>query len=93
MLHARNDARAADARAALPDAEDVVVGDLSSLAEIRRSLTGQRARPASTPSSTTPRSAIASRGGSRPVDGLDQVFAVNVLAPYLLTALIELPRG
>jgi NAD(P)-dependent dehydrogenase (short-subunit alcohol dehydrogenase family) len=31
-LHARNEHRAQDARAALPDAEGVLVGDLSSLA-------------------------------------------------------------
>ena len=35
-LHARNDARAADARRSLPAAEAVVVGDLSSIAETRR---------------------------------------------------------
>jgi NAD(P)-dependent dehydrogenase (short-subunit alcohol dehydrogenase family) len=34
-LHARNDARAADARRAPPGAEQVVIGDLSSIAEMR----------------------------------------------------------
>jgi NAD(P)-dependent dehydrogenase (short-subunit alcohol dehydrogenase family) len=35
-LHARNDMRAADAHRAPPKAEAVVVGDLSSVAEMRR---------------------------------------------------------
>ena len=35
VLHGRNNARADDARRALPQAEAVVVGDLSSIAETR----------------------------------------------------------
>jgi NAD(P)-dependent dehydrogenase (short-subunit alcohol dehydrogenase family) len=35
VLHARSEARAADARAALPKAEAVLVGDLSTLAAVR----------------------------------------------------------
>ena len=31
-------------------------------------------------------------GRPKTVDGLDDVFAVNALAPYLLTALIKRPR-
>lgn len=46
---------------------------------------------ASTPPSTTPASATDSRTAPRPPDGLSDVFAVNVLAPYLLTALITAP--
>ena len=39
-----------------------------------------------------PASATASRGASRTEDGLSHVFAVNTLAPYILTALIRRPR-
>ena len=36
VLHARNEERARDAKAAVPGAETVVVGDLSSIQETRR---------------------------------------------------------
>ena len=38
-----------------------------------------------------PGSASSSLAGSLTEDGLEHVFAVNVLAPYLLTALIDPP--
>ena len=45
-LHARNDARAADTSRALPQAEAVVVGDLSSIEQMRqRRDAGQRVGP------------------------------------------------
>ena len=48
-LHARNDRRAQDARAALPEAEAVLVGDLSSIAATRDARrAGRSDRPAST---------------------------------------------
>src|SRR5580692_7790893 len=55
-LHARSAARAEDARAALPAARNVIVGDLASIAGMRQ---------------------VAEQA--------------NVLAPYLLTGLIERP--
>ena len=54
VLHARNDARAEDAKKALPKAETVVIGDLA------RTWRPKSTRSAhSTPSFTTPQSAIA----------------------------------
>ena len=44
------------------------------------------------PSSTTPESATESRSCVKTVDGLPQLFAVNTLAPYILTALITMPK-
>lgn len=90
-LHARNDARAADARRALPHAEAVVVGDLASIEQMRRVATQVNALGRY--------DAVIHNVGVgyrephiETVDSLSSVFAVNVLAPYLLTALIAPPR-
>jgi NAD(P)-dependent dehydrogenase (short-subunit alcohol dehydrogenase family) len=90
-LHARSDARAADARAALPEAAGVVTGDLSSLAGMRQ--VADQARAAGRQDAIIHNAGIGYREPRRETtpDGLGQLFAVNVLAPYLLTALIERP--
>src|SRR5271170_942883 len=88
-LHARNASRAADARAALPAARAVVVGDLSSIAGTRQA--------AEQANAGGPYDAVIHNAGVgyreprriRTGDGLEHVFAINVLAPYLLTGLIE----
>ena len=90
-LHARSAARAEDARAALPAARAVVVGDLSSIAGMRQ-VAGQA-------NAGGPYDAVIHNAGVgyreprriRTDDGLEHVFAINVLAPYLLTGLIERP--
>ena len=90
-LHARSAARARDARAALPAARAVVVGDLSGIAGIRQ-VAGQA-------NAGAPYDAVIHNAGvgyreprrTRTEDGLEHVFAVNVLAPYLLTGLIQRP--
>ena len=90
VLHARNEERAHDARAAAVNASAVVIGDLSSIAEIRE-VADQANR-------LGPFDAVIHNAGVgalerrvETVDGLVHIFAINVLAPYLLTALIE-PR-
>jgi NAD(P)-dependent dehydrogenase (short-subunit alcohol dehydrogenase family) len=90
-LHARNSGRADDTRAALPQADGVVIGDLSSLAGIQQ-VAGQ-ANSAGRFDAVIHNAGIGYREPRRieTDDGLAQVFAVNVLAPYLLTALIERP--
>jgi len=90
-LHARNDRRADDARRALPSAEAIVTGDLTTIAGMRQ--------VAAAADATGRFDAVIHNAGigyrePRRVetdDGLEHVFAVNVLAPYLLTALIEPP--
>jgi NAD(P)-dependent dehydrogenase (short-subunit alcohol dehydrogenase family) len=94
-LHARNSGRADATRAALPLAEAVVTGDLSTLAGMRQvadqvaGLAAARGRF----DAVIHNAGIGYRESRRVAtqDGLSQVFAVNVLAPYLLTALIERP--
>jgi NAD(P)-dependent dehydrogenase (short-subunit alcohol dehydrogenase family) len=94
-LHARDEARAGHTRAALPEAEAVVTGDLASLAGMRQ-VADQVAEIAAGRGRFDAVIHNAGIGYREPrrvgtQDGLAQVFAVNVLAPYLLTALIERP--
>jgi NAD(P)-dependent dehydrogenase (short-subunit alcohol dehydrogenase family) len=91
VLHARNERRAADARAALPGAA-VVIGDLSSLEGMLQVATQVNAMGKL--DGVIHNAALGYREPRRVVtaDGLCQVFAVNVLAPYVLSASIEMPR-
>jgi len=91
-LHARNDARAADARHALPAAEHVVVGDLASIAGMR--LLADQANAFGRYDAVIHNAGVGYREPRRieTVDGLAHVFAINVLAPYLLTALMTPPK-
>ena len=91
VLHARSASRAEDARRRLPGCETVAVGDLASLDETR-SLAEQVNRLGRF-------DAVIHNAGvglrerlTRTAEGLPHVFAINVLAPYVLTALIERPK-
>jgi NAD(P)-dependent dehydrogenase (short-subunit alcohol dehydrogenase family) len=90
-LHARNDRRAADTRTALPGAEAVLVGDLSSI-DATRAL-AERASASGGFDAVIHNAAVGYREPRRTetVDGLAHVFAINVLAPYLLTAAMPAP--
>lgn len=89
-LHARNAARAADAQRALPQADTVVVGDLSSIAAMRQ--VADQVNALGRHDAVIHNVGVGYRESQREtVDGLLQLFAVNVLAAYLLTALIERP--
>lgn len=89
--HARNAARAADLRAAAPDVRDVVVGDLASLAETRALAA---AADAAGPFDAVIHNAGVGGGSPRTLtaDGLERIFQVNTVAPYLLTALMARPE-
>lgn len=90
--HARSAERAAQLRAAEPRLADVVVGDLASLAETRAL--------AEAATAAGPFDAVihnAGIGGGVPeravtADGLERIFHVNTVAPYLLTALMPRPH-
>src|SRR5271170_5708059 len=90
-LHARNAARAKDARRSLPAAEHIVVGDLSSI-EGTRQVAGQ-VNALGWCDAVIHNAGVGYREPRRieTADGLSHVFAINVLAPYLLTALITAP--
>jgi NAD(P)-dependent dehydrogenase (short-subunit alcohol dehydrogenase family) len=90
-LHARNTARAEDARQAVPQARGVVVGDLAGLAEVRS--VAEQVNALGRFDAVIHNAAVGDRERRRieTVDGLAHVFAINVLAPYLLTVLISRP--
>ena len=90
-LHARSAARAGDARAALPAARAVVVGDLSSIAGMRQ--VAEQANAGGPYDAVIHNAGVGYREPRRirTDDGLEHIFAINVLAPYLLTGLIERP--
>jgi NAD(P)-dependent dehydrogenase (short-subunit alcohol dehydrogenase family) len=91
IAHARSEARARDTRAALPEAAAVVTGDLSSIAATRAVAAQVNALGRADAVIHNAGVGYRSPGRVATVDGLAEVFAVNVLAPYLLTALITPP--
>jgi NAD(P)-dependent dehydrogenase (short-subunit alcohol dehydrogenase family) len=90
-LHARNDGRAAAARAAVPQAAAVVVGDLSGIGAVRE--VAAQANALGRYDAVIHNAGVGYRERRRveTADGIEHVFAINVLAPYLLTALITPP--
>jgi NAD(P)-dependent dehydrogenase (short-subunit alcohol dehydrogenase family) len=90
-LHARNDVRARDALSALPAADGVVVGDLSSIEETRS--VAEQANASGRFDAVIHNAGVGNREPRRieTVDGLAHIFSINVLAPYLLTALMTPP--
>jgi NAD(P)-dependent dehydrogenase (short-subunit alcohol dehydrogenase family) len=92
VLHARHDAQGREALAAVPRAEAVLTGDLSSLAQTRA--LAERANASGRFDAVVHNAAVGFREKRRleTEDGLPHVFAVNTLAPYVLTALMEKPR-
>jgi NAD(P)-dependent dehydrogenase (short-subunit alcohol dehydrogenase family) len=92
VLHARNPARADEARAALPSASGVVAGDLSTVAAMRD--VAEQANALGRFDAVVHNVGIGNRREPQRVataDGLCRLWAVNVLAPYVLTALMERP--
>jgi NAD(P)-dependent dehydrogenase (short-subunit alcohol dehydrogenase family) len=91
VLHARNQKRADEARAKIPGAHAAVVGDLASIKATREvaDQVNRRARF----DAVIHNAGIGYRESRRiaTVDGLPHVFAVNSLAPYILTASISKP--
>ena len=91
VLHARTEARARDARAALPAAEAVVVGDVSTVGAMRN--VADQANALGRFDAVIHNVGLGYREARRieTADGLSQLWAVNVLAPYMLTALMHRP--
>lgn len=91
VLHGRDEARGTAASAAAPGAEAVVVGDLQTLAGMRT--VAEAANRHGRFDAVIHNAAIGYREPRRveTTDGLPQLFAVNVLAPYMLTAMMQRP--
>jgi NAD(P)-dependent dehydrogenase (short-subunit alcohol dehydrogenase family) len=91
MLHARNATRADDARRALPQADAVAVGDVSEIAAMRQ--VAEQVNAWGRCDAVIHNVGVGSRERHiQTADGLSRLFAVNVLAPYVLTALITRPE-
>jgi NAD(P)-dependent dehydrogenase (short-subunit alcohol dehydrogenase family) len=90
VVHGRDRRRADDALRAAPGAAGALEGDLSSIAETRS--VADQANAAGPFDAVIHNAAVGFRERRiETVDGLEHVFAINVLAPYLLTALIAAP--
>jgi NAD(P)-dependent dehydrogenase (short-subunit alcohol dehydrogenase family) len=91
VLHARNERRADDAKRATPGADTVLVGDLSTLEGMNS--VARQANALGRLDAVIHNAAVGYREARRveTPDGLEHVFAVNTVAPYLLTALIAPP--
>lgn len=92
VLHARNEARGADVKGAVPGAEAVVIGDLSSIQQTRK--VAEQVNALGKFDAVIHNAAVGYKEPQRIAteDGLPVVFAVNTLAPYILTALIQRPK-
>jgi NAD(P)-dependent dehydrogenase (short-subunit alcohol dehydrogenase family) len=92
VLHARNEKRGLEAMAAVPGAEAVVIGDLTSIAQTRK--VAEQVNALGTFDAVIHNAGIGYREPRRipTEDGLPHLFAVNTLAPYILTALIKKPK-
>lgn len=90
LLHARTRARAAALGDLAPSAAGIVIGDLSSAAETR-DLAGQVNAHGQMDTIIHNAGVYLAPGRVATPEGHSRTLAVNVLAPYLLTALIERP--
>jgi NAD(P)-dependent dehydrogenase (short-subunit alcohol dehydrogenase family) len=90
-LYARNAARADVIRRQVA-ADEIVVGDLSSIAETRS--VAEQVNRLGDFDAVIHNAGIGYREASlvKTKDGLPQLFAVNTLAPYILTALVTMPQ-
>jgi NAD(P)-dependent dehydrogenase (short-subunit alcohol dehydrogenase family) len=91
VLHARNKERANDAQRRLPAAESVVIGDLSSMSQTR--FVAEQVNQLGRFDAVIHNAGVCydQAGRIETEDKLPHIFAINVLAPYILTALIEKP--
>src|SRR5882724_3823099 len=92
VLHARSEQRAAETKKAVPKAEAVVIGDLISIAQTRK--VAEQVTAFGSFDAVIHNAGVGYKEPRRIAteDGLPHVFAVNTLAPYILTALIQKPK-
>jgi NAD(P)-dependent dehydrogenase (short-subunit alcohol dehydrogenase family) len=92
VLHARTEQRARETRSLVPGAEAVVIGDLASIAQTKK--VAEQVNALGAFDAVIHNAAVGYQEPQRITteDGLPHVFAVNTLAPYILTALIRKPK-
>jgi NAD(P)-dependent dehydrogenase (short-subunit alcohol dehydrogenase family) len=90
VLHGRDQARAEEAMSSAPGAQATVIGDLSAISQVRAA--ADQVNRLGRFDAVIHNAGVGYREQHRITqDGLPHVFAINVLAPYILTALIEPP--
>jgi NAD(P)-dependent dehydrogenase (short-subunit alcohol dehydrogenase family) len=90
VVHGRNDGRSRDALEAAAGARAAVTGDLSTIAGART--VADQVNKLGRFDAVIHNAGIGYRAGQVETEpGVPSIFAVNVLAPYILTALIERP--
>ena len=92
VLHARNEKRGSEALAAVPGAETVLCSDLSIIADMKRLAGEVNSFGAFDAIIHNAALGYQEQERSNTPDGLPPVFAVNSLAPYVLTCLINPPK-
>ena len=91
VLHARNAARASEAKRALPEAEAIVEGNLDTVAGAKE--VAARVNELGRFDAVIHNAAVGYREGHHmTADDLPHVFAINTLSAYILTTLIERPH-
>ncbi len=92
VLHARNQQRGREAMSAVPGAAAVLTADLASIAQTRS--LAEQVNALGSFDAVIHNAGVGYREPRRieTEDGLSHVFAVNTLAPYILTALIRRPK-
>lgn len=92
VLHARNDIRGQEALKSVRGGESVVIGDWSSIRQTRD--VAEQVDALGVFDAVIHNAGVDYREPRRAAtdDGLPHVFAVNTLAPCILTALIHIPR-
>jgi len=91
VLHARSHERASAVADLAPQSEGLVIGDLSSAVETRR-VADQVNAIGRMDAIIHNAGAYSTQGRAPTPEGHATIIAVNILAPYMLTALIERPR-
>lgn len=92
VLHARNEKRGREAMAAVPGAEAVLSADLSVIAEMKKLAEDVNALGAFDAIIHNAALGYQEQERGNTPDGLPPVLAVNSLAPYVLTSLINTPK-
>ncbi|KAM0707420.1 hypothetical protein Q7P35_004065 [Cladosporium inversicolor] len=93
-LHARNSERAEQASKAVPKAEGCLIGNLSSISETKQ--LAEEANKTGTFDAIIHNAGIgygATSSKEITSDGISAVFAINTLAPYILTCLMDKPKS
>jgi NAD(P)-dependent dehydrogenase (short-subunit alcohol dehydrogenase family) len=83
VLHARNDIRAQEVLAKVPEAETVLIADLSSIEETKQ--LAAKVNASGLFDAIIHNAAVYNASGK-------EIFAVNTIAPYILTCLIQKPK-